>query len=104
MILNIKYISDIRLWSDQKSNIVQAHLSSLNFQLQDPSILRQEKKKNFQENSGPSTRSGSDNSDLTRGVGWFLLIPVNDLVVLEVLLDKLLSSVVVGEDGHYLAK
>lgn len=77
--------------------------------MQDPglteiNVLRQQKKKNFQENSGPSTRRGGDNSHLTRGVGWFLLIPVKDLVVLEVLLDKLLSSVVVGEDGHYLAK
>lgn len=58
----------------------------------------------MQENSGPSTRSGGANSDLTGAVGWFLLIPVKDLVMLEVLLDKLLSSVVVGEDGHYLAK
>lgn len=76
--------------------------------MQDPRAGRNQcfetAEKNFQENSGPSTRSGGDNSHLTRGVGWFLLIPVKDLVVLEILLEKLLSSVVVGEDGHYLAK
>lgn len=65
--------------------------------MQDPRADRNQcfetagKKKNFQENSGPSTRSGGDNSDLTRGLGWFLFIPVKNLVVLEVLLDKLLS-------------
>lgn len=37
------------------------------------------------------------------GAGWFLLIPVKYLVALEVLLDKLLS-LMVGDDGNYLAK